>query len=153
MRTKEVGLFREVMGAEQALVQKIVGTAEAAYLADIRNRTTNSINNTVAGILTHLKENYDKLMLHELLEREDIVKKNLYNTCEPITSVFSAVKELLNFSVITGTSYTQLQAVNISYAILHQTRKFGLVIRKWNHMPAVQKTWVFKTVFLRLIEI
>ena len=34
--TKEVRLFCEVTGVEQALVQQIVGTAEAAYLAHIR---------------------------------------------------------------------------------------------------------------------
>ena len=38
--TKEVRLLHEVKGVEQALVQKIVGTSKAAYLEDIRNRTT-----------------------------------------------------------------------------------------------------------------
>ena len=70
--TKEVHMFREVTGVEQALVQKIVGTVEEVYLADISNRTTNSINNTVAGIIAHLQDNYSQLMPHELLEREDI---------------------------------------------------------------------------------
>ena len=42
--TKEVCLFREVKGVEQALVQQIFGTVEEAYLVDIRNRTTKSIN-------------------------------------------------------------------------------------------------------------
>ena len=53
--TEEVHLFHEVTGVEQALVQKIVGTAKTAYLTDILNRTTNFINNTVAGVLTHLQ--------------------------------------------------------------------------------------------------
>ena len=56
--TEEVRLFREVTGVEQALVQQIVGTVEEAYLAYIRNRTTNSINDTVVGVLMHLKDNY-----------------------------------------------------------------------------------------------
>ena len=68
--TKEVRLFREVTGLEQALVQKIIGTVEASHLADIRNRTTNSINNTVAVVLTHMQENYGQLIPHELLEQE-----------------------------------------------------------------------------------
>ena len=41
--TKEVRMFREVTGVEQSLVQKIVGTVEEAYLADICNRTKNLI--------------------------------------------------------------------------------------------------------------
>ena len=68
--TKEVCLFREGTGVEQALVHKIVDTVKEAYLADIRHRTTMSINDTVAGILTHLQENYSHLMLRELLKRE-----------------------------------------------------------------------------------
>ena len=62
--------------------------------------------------------------------------------------MFSAVEEILEFADITGTSYTQLQAVNITYVILHRTVKFGLAICKWNRMPLIQKTWVqFKQIF------
>ena len=62
--------------------------------------------------------------------------------------MFSAVKELLKFADIVGTLYTQLQAFNIAYVILHRTGKFGLSIRKWNRIPEIQKTWVlFKQFF------
>ena len=57
-------------------------------------------------------------------------------------TVFSTVKELLEFADIKGTSYKQLQAVNIAYVILHRTGKFRLAICKWNHMPEIQKMWV-----------
>ena len=85
-------LFCEVTGVEQALVQQIVFTFEEEYLADIRNKTTNSTKNTVAGVLTYLQDNYGQLMPHELLEWEHIVKKTIYNPCEPIATVFSAVE-------------------------------------------------------------
>ena len=85
---------------------------------------------------------------HELLEREDTVKKTTYNPCETIVTVFSSVDELLKLSNITGTSYTQYQEINTAYVILHRTGKFGLAICEWNCMPAVQKTWVhFKQFF------
>ena len=92
MPTKELHLFREMTRAEQALFKKIVGTVEVAYLEDIRNRTTNSINYTMTGILTHLQENYDQLMPHKLLDREEIVEKTIYNPRDPITTKFFAVK-------------------------------------------------------------
>ena len=121
---------------------------EAANLADIRNRTTNYINDTVAIILMNLQENYDQLMPHELLERENIVKKTIYNPHDLIATVFSVVKELLEFTNITRTSYTQFQAINIAYVILHRMGKFGLEICKCNRIPEVQKTWVrFKQFF------
>ena len=77
---------------EQAIVQKIVSLVEEAYLADTHNRTTNSINETVVDVLTHLQDNYCQLMPHELLERKYIVKKTIYNHRDPIATVFSAVE-------------------------------------------------------------
>ena len=81
---------------------------EEEYLADIRNRFKKSTNNTVVGMLTHLQDNYGQLMLHEIVEQEDIVNKTIYNPRDPITTVFSAVEEILEFSDITGTSYKKL---------------------------------------------
>ena len=66
----------------------------------------NSINDTMEGVLTHLQENYGQLMPHDILEREDIINKTIYNPRDPIATVLSAVKELLEFSDITRTSYT-----------------------------------------------
>ena len=39
--TKRVRLFLQVQGVEQVLVQQIISTVKEAYLADIRNWTTN----------------------------------------------------------------------------------------------------------------
>ena len=71
---------------------------------ETRNRTTNSINDTVEGLLTKLQENYGQLMPHKLLEREDIAKKTNYNPHDPITTVFYEVEEILELSEITRTS-------------------------------------------------
>ena len=102
----------------------------------------------MAGVLTHLQENYGQLMPHKILEQEDIVKKTNYNPRDPIAIVLSAVEELLNFSDITRMSYTQLQVVNTAYVIVQRTGKFVLAICEWNCMPEIQKKWVgFKTFF------
>ena len=78
-------------------------------------------------------------MPHEILEREEIFKKTSYHLREPITSVFSLVKELLKFTKITRTSYTQNQAINIVYVIICKTGKFSLEISEWNCMPVNYK--------------
>ena len=87
---------------------------EEAYLENVRNRITNFINGTVTDVITHLQYSYVQLMQHEILEREDIIKKTIYNPRDPIAIVISTVEELFEFADITGTSYTQLQAVNIA---------------------------------------
>ena len=68
--TKEVHLFREATGVEQDLIQQIVSTVEGAYLTDIHNSTTNPINNTGADVLTHVQEQYGKLMTHKILDHQ-----------------------------------------------------------------------------------
>ena len=135
-------------GVEQSLVQQIFSTVEEAYLADIRNQKTNSINNTLKDVLTHHQYNYCQLMPHEILEHKDFFKNMTYHPQGPTATILSAVEELLEFLDISGTLYTQLQAVNIASVIIHSTGKFGLAIREWNCITTVQKTWViFKTFF------
>ena len=129
-------------------MQQIVDMVKETYLADICNHTMKAINDTLADMITHLQENYGQLMPCKLLERKDIVKKMTYHPQEPITSIFSAVKEFIKFSNITGTCYTKLQAVNIAYMIIQSTCKYGTAICEWDHMSTVQKTWVrFKNFF------
>ena len=90
--TEKVRLLQEVTGVGQALVQQTVATLEELYLADIRNRTTNSINDTMADVFTCLQDNYGQLMPLDILERKYIIKKIMYNPREPIGTVFSAVE-------------------------------------------------------------
>ena len=61
-------MFQEVTGVKKSPVQQIVATFEESYLVDIRNRTGNSINYTVADVITHLQEKYGQLMPHKLLK-------------------------------------------------------------------------------------
>ena len=44
------------MGVEQALIQKIVATIDAAYLEDVWDSMTNLINVSMLALLLHLKE-------------------------------------------------------------------------------------------------
>ena len=89
--TEGVRLFREVTGAEQVIVQKIVAMVEEVNLADICNRK-NQINDTVSDVLNHPQDNYVQLMPHELLECEEIFKKTTYHPRDPIATVFYSVK-------------------------------------------------------------
>ena len=80
-------------------------------------------------------------------------RRKIYNLHDQIAIMFSPVEELPEFANIMGTSYTQSQALNISYFMIYRTVKFELAIREWNFMPSVGKTWVrFKQFFGRLTE-
>ena len=85
---EDLQVFREVMGVEQALIQKIVATIDATYLTDIQYRTTNSINISVLDLIVHLQDTYGTLMPHDFQEKEDEAKKMVYNPRDPTASVF-----------------------------------------------------------------
>ena len=102
-------------------------------------------------MFTHLQDNFGQLMPYKIFKREDIVKKTIYNPWDPIATVFYYVEEILYFSDITGTLYTQYQDVNLAYVIINRMGKFRLTIREWNHTTKVQRTWVrFKQRFWTL---
>ena len=69
MHTEAVRLLREVMGVYKYLIQKIITIVEETNLMDIRNRTTNLINDTVTNALTDLKDNHGQIMPHKLFKR------------------------------------------------------------------------------------
>ena len=82
----------------------------------------------ISDLLTHLQENYVHIMTHKTLDREKTTKKNIYLPRDPISSIYASVKELMEFSNITGTTYTHIQAINISYLILHCTGNINKTI-------------------------
>ena len=129
-------------GVKQALVEQIMATVKEAYFADICNRTTNSINDTAADVLTHFQKKCDQLVPHELLDHKGIIETTAYHPRDPIATVFYYIGELLKLANITGTSYTQHQAMNISYMIIDRTGKYSLLICKCNCIMTAQKTWV-----------
>ena len=146
--TEAACLFREVTGIDQALIQHIITTVEENYTTDTYNWTKILTNDTVAYVLTHLQDNYVQIMPQKLLDCKEMVKKTIYHLHEPIASVFSVVKELLELADIPGISYAHNHDINIAYAIIHSTGKFSLVICEWNCMLEVQNTWVgFKHFF------
>ena len=85
---EDLRVFCEVMGVEQALIQKIIATIDTTYPEDVQDRTTNSINVSVSALLLHPQETYGTLMPHEFQEKEDKAKKTIYNPRDPIASVF-----------------------------------------------------------------
>ena len=48
----------------------------------------------------------------------------------------------MEFSNITGTLYTHIQAINIAYVILHSTGKFNISIWECNRLPQSKNTWI-----------
>ena len=57
VHTEEVRIFIKVTVVEKNLIQHIISKVEEADIMDTCNCTTNSINNAVENVFTHLQEN------------------------------------------------------------------------------------------------
>ena len=91
-------------------------------------------------------------MPHEILSREESTKKTVYLTLEPISSVYTAVKELMGFSEITVTPYTYMLEIVIAYAILYRTVTFNITIQEWNRLPLANKNWKYSNFLFRTVH-
>ena len=56
-----IRIFKAVLSVEATLRQKIITAVDVKYIADLSDRNTNSINNTIDVILKHLFNTYGKL--------------------------------------------------------------------------------------------
>ena len=81
---EELRLFREVQGVEKALIQQIVKTIEAPYLAAMHDRASNSLRGPICDILLHLQTLYGQVSQQMLDDREQELRNMLYNTKYPI---------------------------------------------------------------------
>ena len=126
--TEDLRVFCKVMGVDQALIQPIIDPLEKAYIMDIRYRNKKSIKIPIYDLIANIQDTYGKLMPYNILEQEDIGKMTSYNPWHHIGSIYSTVKELLEFLELTGTPISHAQQINISYVSIHNTGQYALAI-------------------------
>jgi hypothetical protein len=56
--------------------------------------------------------------------------------------VFNQVEDLVEYGEMANYTYTMAQTISIAYSILNRTTKFSKSIKTWNHLPALQETWI-----------
>jgi len=95
---EQLRLFREVEGVEKALIQQIIKSVEAPYLAAIRDRVSNSLTGTVQQILDYLQTAYSRVSPQMLEDREQELRNLTYNPRLPIDVVFNAVEDYIDFA-------------------------------------------------------
>ena len=67
---ENIRLFRETIDVEKVLIKLIVGAVEPQYLKELRDNHTDTINNTVAEVLTFLFDRYGAIDSETLDDHE-----------------------------------------------------------------------------------
>jgi len=145
---EQLRLFREVEGVEKALIQQIIKSVEAPYLAAIRDGVSNSLTGTVQQILDYLQTAYGRVSPQMLENREQELRNLTYNPRLPIEVVFNAVEDYIDFAELALQPMSQRQTIAKAYIVINKTRRFKTAITEWNHRPKADKTWInFKAHF------
>ena len=82
-----------------------------------------SISNTKADVLTHLRDNYSKLIPNDILNAKTLSRRR--PTILKTQSIPYCPKSNNFPGSIIRTLYIQLQAMNIDFMIIHRTGKFA----------------------------
>jgi len=109
---EQLRLFQEVEGVEKALIQQIIKSVEALYLAAIRDHVSNSLTGTVQQILDYLQTVYGQISPQMLEDREQELRNLSYNPRLPIDVVFNAVEDYIDFAELALQPISQRQSIS-----------------------------------------
>ena len=99
---EEAGQQNEYNAVERALRQQIIDAIEPDYLEALRTYGTDMIHDNIPTIFTFLQESYGYLTEQEFAEKEDELKKFVYNPFHPVDTVFNQVNRFNDLCVMTN---------------------------------------------------
>ena len=121
---------------------------EPIYLKPLRNSVSNTITADIPTILAYLFDNYGVIEDEEQTDREQSVQAMLYDLCDPVVTVFTALEDLQELATAAGNEYTDRQLVKFGVEIIKNTGDFETGLTEWNAKTLTDKTWLhFKSHF------
>ena len=143
---EKVRLYNECQAVEQALRNQIIDAVPPEYLDSLRNSDTDMINDSIEEIITFLQTNYCRLTPEELSDREDELKKTIFDPQQPVDLMFNKIKLFTDLCTMTSNDKTDAQVVQLGYLIFNRTRAYTDALKVWNEKPATDRTYAnFKT--------
>ena len=145
---KNLRQFREVIGVERALIQQIVAAVDPKYLKALRNSITNQISATIPQIFKHLLDNYSDVNEEDLLVMSNMLEGLRFEPNEPIDTIFTEIENYAEICALTNSPLSNKQQIDFGYILILKMLKYKSALRKWNELPAADKTYDnMKTVF------
>ena len=139
-------LYWQCQGVEQALRNQIEQAIETDYLQALRNSTTDMLDAKIPDIIEYLQNTYGKITEQELSDREEDLKKYVYDTAEPVDTIFNKINWFQDLCELCDNSKTDRQLVQIAYIIFNRTRIFIDALLQWNKKHTNDKSYAnFKT--------
>ena len=98
---KNLRVFHETRGVEQALIQQLVLPVKVKYITATRNRITFQSSGNLFLLIQYIIVTYGKISPSQLVDLEQDIKEMYYNSQSAIYSVFNQVEDLLEHRELT----------------------------------------------------
>ena len=148
-----VRIFREYQAVSKALKQQIVQAIPKVYLQSLRDSITNTINQPIRGIISHLFGTYGRVTAQKIAAETEKVTSYTFDPVMPVDCVFTLVEDLAVLADAGKAPFSPEQIINFAYNVINKTRKFGNDVKLWNRFAAPNKTWIsFKIHFRQAQE-
>jgi hypothetical protein len=143
-------IWHEYNTENSALTEQIIRAVNLLYIQSLQHRHTGFANITARQLIRHLLNTYNNITPTDLAHN-DIKFQQAYGPAQPIESLLSQLKNVMDYAGDAGSSpYTAAQVVINAYSLVFSTGLFPEVCCKWRRRPDIDKTWAaFKEHFAK----
>ena len=125
-----------------------MAAVEPKYLKALRNSITDQITATIPQIFKHLFNYFGDVNEKDLLVMRNRLESLRFDPNEPIDSIFTEIENYAEICALADSPLTDKQQIDFGYILILKMLKYKSSLRKWNELPAPQKTYDnMKTVF------
>ena len=107
------------------------------------------IPTNIPAIFEFLQANYGKISPNLLMEIEDALKDQIYDTTEPIDSIFNKVDRFADLCGLIKDPLSDRRNIMLAYKILPKNNAFMNSLKTWNRKSLQDKTFLNMKIFFR----
>ena len=96
---------------------------------------------SIPTIIEYLQNTYGRITEQELSDREETLKKTIYDASEPVDMIFNKINWFQDLCELCDNAKTDRQLVQIAYIIFNKSRFFMDSLLKWNKKASNEKTY------------
>ena len=88
------------------------------------DKDTGLIKHDIPTVLEYLFNNYDKILLEEVKQKEAEVVKKSFNPADPMVLLFFPIEQLQNLATSARIPYSDAQILELGFTLIRSTRDF-----------------------------
>ena len=133
--------FHDVQTLQKLLLQQLQAAIDREWLQEYFDPITFTITQPIAQVLKQLYRKYGKVKREDLKAMEKEVENIAYDIQQPLSTVWTAIRELESTAKAADSPYTDRQLIDFALDIIKRTHDFEEALSKWYQLPTPGKTY------------